>query len=50
MLPGRPGGGRTPEGVRPRVNTTRCDTGSEIHRSVVRDPAGLKQRPDDCCG
>ena len=30
MLPGKPGGGRTPDSVRPKVNLTRFDIGSEI--------------------
>jgi hypothetical protein len=30
MLPGEPGGGRTPEGVGPRVNDTRRCAGAEI--------------------
>jgi hypothetical protein len=32
MLPGEPGGGRTPEGVGPRVNDTRRRAGAEIGR------------------
>jgi hypothetical protein len=32
MLPGQPGGGRTPEGVGPRVNDTRRGAGAEIGR------------------
>ena len=36
MLPGEPGGGRTPEGIGPRVNDTRRRAGAEIGRGGRR--------------
>ncbi len=35
MLPGEPGGGRTPEGVGPRVHDTRRRAGAEIGGEAI---------------
>jgi hypothetical protein len=47
MLPGGPGGGRTPEGAGPRVHDTRRRAGAEIDRRMLAGSRAEARRLTD---